>query len=68
MNDLLFNLDSYFHSEYEIIQGDTLENLKNFESEKFDLIVTSPPYNVGKEYEIKQSIDKYLEQQEEVIR
>lgn len=59
--------DLVFHSRYDIILGDTLENLKTFESNKFDLIITSPPYNVGKEYETKQSIEKYLEKQEEVI-
>ena len=33
----------------------------------FRLIVTSPPYNLGKSYEHKSSLDKYLESQEEVI-
>jgi adenine-specific DNA-methyltransferase len=32
------------------------------------LIVTSPPYNVGKEYEKKQKLDVYLGQQKEVIQ
>ncbi len=54
-------------SKYQIILGDTLENLKTISSGKFDLIITSPPYNVGKEYEVKQSIEKYLEQQKNVI-
>ena len=31
------------------------------------LIVTSPPYNVGKVYEKKQSLTKYLELQRKVI-
>ena len=31
------------------------------------LIVTSPPYNLGKDYETKASLDKYLENQTEVI-
>src|SRR5690606_1547060 len=33
-----------------------------------DLVVTSPPYNVGKEYETKKSIEKYLQEQEDVIQ
>lgn len=53
--------------QYEIILGDTLTNLHKFPSCKFDLIITSPPYNVGKEYEVKQSIENYLEQQEKVV-
>ncbi|HSH50875.1 MAG TPA: DNA methyltransferase, partial [Bacteroidales bacterium] len=57
-----------YQSEYKIILGDTYENLKNIEDEKFDLVITSPPYNVGKEYETKTSIEKYLEEQEKVIK
>ncbi len=33
----------------------------------FDLIVTSPPYNIGKSYESKGALEKYLEWQERVI-
>ena len=68
MNKSFFKFeDLVFNSEYNIILGDTLKNLSNFEDNKFDLIITSPPYNIGKEYETKQSIEKYLEQQDEVI-
>jgi len=56
-----------FQSNYKIILGDTLTKLKAFEANKFDLIISSPPYNVGKEYEVKKSIEKYLEEQDEVI-
>jgi len=52
---------------YDIKNGECLDTLRNIESGKFDLIVTSPPYNVGKEYETKTSIEKYLETQEEII-
>jgi len=33
----------------------------------FDLVITSPPYNVGKEYETRKSIEAYLKVQEEII-
>ncbi len=33
----------------------------------FKLIVTSPPYNLGKPYERKAELDAYLEQQDQVI-
>lgn len=36
-------------------------------SESMKLIVTSPPYNLGKEYEKKHSRDEYLAQQKAVI-
>jgi adenine-specific DNA-methyltransferase len=39
--------DNPFKSDYKIIAGDTLTSLKKIETGKFDLIITSPPYNVG---------------------
>ncbi len=54
-------------TEYEIKKGECLTVLKKIEDSKFDLILTSPPYNVGKSYETKTSIEKYLETQEEII-
>ena len=50
-----------------MLNNDCLTILREVEKEKFDLILTSPPYNVGKSYETKVSIEKYLETQEEVI-
>lgn len=34
----------------------------------FDLVVTSPPYNIGKEYEKKRSIEEYEKWQERIIQ
>src|SRR5207249_3145581 len=34
----------------------------------FDLVVTSPPYNLGKHYERKQELEIYLAWQERIIR
>lgn len=53
--------------DYQIKKGDSLSVLKKIEDGKFDLILTSPPYNVGKSYETKTSIEKYLETQGEII-
>ncbi len=53
--------------EFEVKNGDCLTELRKIEDEKFDLVITSPPYNVGKSYEVKTSIEKYLETQEEII-
>jgi len=60
-------IEHLYPNSSKIILGDTLNQLKKIENEKFDLIITSPPYNVGKEYETKTSIEKYLELQEKVI-
>lgn len=47
--------------------GDSKKILHEYNKIKFDLIITSPPYNVGKEYETKNSIEDYLKEQEEII-
>ncbi len=51
----------------QVKHGDSLIELKKVEDNKFDLILTSPPYNVGKSYETKTSIENYLETQECII-
>ncbi len=56
-----------YTAENQMILGDTYQILKTFDDQKFDLIITSPPYNIGKEYETKLSIERYLEKQEAVI-
>ena len=52
----------------QYIHGDSTSILKSIPDNKFDLVITSPPYNIGKEYESKKSIEKYLEEQEEIIK
>ncbi len=46
---------------------DNLSFMKRLPSEQMKLIVTSPPYNLDKEYETKSSFDDYLEAQKSVI-
>jgi len=53
--------------QYQIKNGNCLDHLKEVDDKKFDLILTSPPYNLGKSYETKTSIEKYLETQEDII-
>jgi DNA modification methylase len=52
----------------EVYCGDSLKYLKKFPENKFDLIITSPPYNIGKSYEVKETIETYLKTQEEIIK
>ena len=53
---------------YALWHGDCLELLNELpNSRKFDLIITSPPYNLGKEYELRKSMEQYLEFQKSVI-
>lgn len=56
-----------FKGLQQVVCEDNLSFMKRFPSEKFKLIVTSPPYNLGKEYESKAGIDEYLANQKQVI-
>lgn len=42
---------------------DNLRFMRKLDDETIDLIVTSPPYNIGKEYEVRRSQEKYIEEQ-----
>lgn len=56
-------------SKAVIIHGDCNEMLKGVPSGRAQLVVTSPPYNLGKEYEQKRlQLDEYIAQQAEVIK
>jgi len=48
--------------------GDSLEFLKSLPNNTVSLIVTSPPYNLGKIYEEKATLESYLKTQETVIK
>jgi len=51
-----------------VYHGDCLKLLKDIPDNYIQLIVTSPPYNIGKQYEQKLKLSKYLEQQALVIK
>jgi len=51
-----------------VFPGDCLAFLQACPDEAFQLVVTSPPYNIGKEYEKRLTLDVYLDQQARVIR
>ena len=50
---------------FTLIEGDVIEKLKELSDQDFDCIVTSPPYNIGKDYgknvDDKKPMDKYLD-------
>ncbi|MCC7300804.1 MAG: site-specific DNA-methyltransferase [Verrucomicrobia bacterium] len=50
-----------------VFHGDCLDLLEDIPDKSLQLIVTSPPYNIGKEYEKRTHLDVYLRQQAEVI-
>ena len=51
-----------------IFNGDTLEILKHFDFSFVSLTITSPPYNIGKEYEKIMPINDYIEWMEKWVR
>lgn len=51
-----------------LLEGDCLENLRKVPDESIQLIVTSPPYNIGKDYEEVLPTEEYLAFQRDVIR
>lgn len=46
---------------------DNLNFMERLADESIDLIVTSPPYNIGKAYESRQALEDYVAAQERVI-
>jgi hypothetical protein len=62
--------DKVFKEGYDIILSwnDVLEFLKTVPSNIATLVVTSPPYNIGKPYEETLEFRNYIKWQEEVIK
>lgn len=50
-----------------ITKADNLEYLAGVADESVKLVVTSPPYNLGKDYELRSPLDAYLAAQTKVI-
>ena len=55
-------------SDVVLFHGDRLDLLKSLPDKSVKLVVTSPPYNIGKEYEKRRDLDLYLADQEETIK
>ena len=54
-----------FNYRYEC--RNALDFCKSLPSESVKLIITSPPYNIGKSYETKTSIDEYIKKLEPML-
>lgn len=62
-------IETTFKQDAKIVlfTGDVNEFIAQIPDNSIRLIVTSPPYNLGKEYENRVSIEQYLESQSELI-
>jgi len=63
------NISDNFSDNEQIVvfPGNCLDLLSTIPDKKLQLIVTSPPYNLGKEYETRLRIDDYVAEQTKVI-
>jgi adenine-specific DNA-methyltransferase len=63
------DISQWYSSDQHIVlhHGDSLQFLRTIPDDTAQLIISSPPYNLGKEYETRTSIEKYLHEQEPVV-
>ncbi len=54
-------------ADFILFEGNCLELLPQIPDEFARLVVTSPPYNLGKPYETRLNVNEYLAQQRDVI-
>lgn len=64
-----FRIEGQFRRSADVVlfQGDCRELLASLPDKSVKLVVTSPPYNIGKTYERTLPLEPYLRQQAEVI-
>jgi len=62
-------IDNIYSTNAPIVlhNGDTNDFIKTIPDKSVKLVITSPPYNLGKDYESRTSIENYLASQEELI-
>lgn len=60
--------DSFSEHEYIVVHnGDATDFVCTIPDHAVKLVVTSPPYNIGKQYETRSCIEDYLNRQESLI-
>ncbi|MCK4729782.1 MAG: site-specific DNA-methyltransferase [Candidatus Aenigmarchaeota archaeon] len=66
----MIKITNNFSKKSKVIlhKGDTADFIKTIPENSIKLIITSPPYNVGKSYEKRQDINKYLEWHKPLIK
>lgn len=65
-----FQVHSLYSPDHAVVlhHGDTSTFLKSIPSNTIKLIISSPPYNLGKQYETRVELQSYLKSQEPIIR
>jgi len=67
MGKINFTNTFSYKADFVLYEGDTIEFLSHLPDSVATLVVTSPPYNLGKPYEIRLHLADYIEQQKKVI-
>jgi len=64
------SIKNRFDSEAYVViyPGDCTELLKQIPDASISLVITSPPYNIGKPYESRKALDAYLAWQEGIVK
>lgn len=57
----------YNSDNHKIFHGDCLDFLSEVSDKTVQLVVSSPPYNIGKEYEKNVTVDTYLNSQTKIL-
>ena len=67
---LTYLISDSYHPDYDLLigQSDSLEFLKTVPDKSVKLIVTSPPYNIGKVYEERVKLKEYLDYQGKIAK
>ena len=63
----MFGTDASDFPKVHAACADNIDFMSRLGDETMQLIVTSPPYNIGKDYETRNSLDAYLDSQRRVI-
>jgi len=64
-----YSIVDYYNniSDAILLEGDTLDIIKDLPENEFKLLVSSLPYNIGKVYKKEVSLNQYIEWQESII-
>lgn len=57
----------YCNQKIKIKTQDNIDFMRELDNDSMNLIVTSPPYNIGKSYEKRSTLDHYIKNQARVI-
>ncbi|MBN1902903.1 site-specific DNA-methyltransferase [Candidatus Sumerlaeota bacterium] len=68
MNGIKITSEFDTNADFVLYEGDVGNLLPQISDGLVKLVITSPPYNIGKDYEKKIDLDDYLSRQKEIIQ